>query len=120
MPIPILVVDDEPNFLQMVKTTLGKRGFEVSTALNLPDAVKLAGKDALDFALLDIRLGPDDGITCLEQIKKIQPKIRAIMITAYPTEETRILAREKGASGYLVKPLELKEPLQAFTSAPNH
>jgi CheY-like chemotaxis protein len=120
MPIPILVVDDEPNFLELMRGALGKRGFEVTTAANGAEALGLIEKELFDFALLDIRLHQANGIQLLEQIKKRQPHVRAIMVTAYPTDETRAQASEKGASAYLAKPLQLEDLFHTFTSVLSH
>ena len=120
MAIPILVVDDEPNFLELMKSALGKRGFDVNTALTGPEALKLLDDEFFDFALLDLRLGTADGIDLLAEIKRRQPRIRAIMVTGYPTEESRIEAQEKGAAAYLSKPVDLVDLFQTFKSVLAH
>ncbi|HKA33456.1 MAG TPA: response regulator [Candidatus Binatia bacterium] len=114
MAIPILVVDDEPNFLALMESALGKRGFDVNTASNRPEALKLLEREMFDFALIDLKLGPTDGIQLLSEIKRRQPRVRAIMVTGYPTEESRDEARQTGASAYLSKPVELHELFQTF------
>ncbi|HEY2986761.1 MAG TPA: response regulator [Candidatus Binatia bacterium] len=120
MAIPVLVVDDEPNFLELVKEVLGKRGFAVNVALNGTEALKLLDKELFDFALLDIKLGLQNGFNLLEEIKKRQPRVKAIMVTAFPTVETRMRAHEKGASAYLAKPVDLHDLLQTFQSVLSH
>jgi ActR/RegA family two-component response regulator len=120
MPIPILVVDDEPNFLQLMTGALGKRGFDVNTALNGVEALKLMEKEIFDFALVDIKLADASGLCLLKEIKKRQPRIKAIIVTAYPTNETRAKANERGASAYLAKPLDLQDLLHTFTSVLSH
>jgi len=120
MAIPILVVDDEPNFLQLMKSALGKRGFDVNTALNSSDALKLLESEFFDFALLDLRLGTANGIDLLAEIKRRQPRIRAIMVTGYPTEESRIEACERGAAAYLAKPVDLSDLFQTFKTVLAH
>jgi DNA-binding response OmpR family regulator len=120
MAIPILVVDDEPNFLELMKSALGKRGFDVNTASNGPDALKLLETELFDFALLDLKLGPADGIDLLAEIKRRQPRIRAIMVTGYPTDESRAEAKERGAAAYLSKPVELQDLFQTFKAVLTH
>ncbi len=114
MAIPILVVDDEPNFLALMTSALGKRGFDVNTAANPTDALKLLENELFDFALIDLRLGLSNGIDLLSEIKRRQPRIRAIVVTGYPTDESRAEARETGASAYLAKPIELHHLFQTF------
>jgi DNA-binding NtrC family response regulator len=116
MPKRILVVDDEQNFLELVMRILSKRGFDVKTALNGDDALKLLEQQSFDLALLDIKMGPMNGIQLLEEIKERQPLIKAIMMTAYPTNETRVQAMERGASAYLTKPVELDALIEAMNS----
>jgi DNA-binding NtrC family response regulator len=105
----ILVVDDEQHFLELLIRILGKRGFEVLTASSGPEALKLFERQSFNLALLDIKMGPMNGIQLLDEIKKRHPDIKAVMMTAYPTSETRGQALEKGAAAYLSKPLDLEE-----------
>jgi two-component system, response regulator RegA len=116
MPIPILVVDDEPNFLNLMRLALGKRGFAVNTASTAPEALKLLDRELFDFALVDLRLGAASGIDLLGAIKQRQPRIRAIMVTGYPTDESRREAQSRGASAFLSKPLAISDLLQTFVS----
>lgn len=120
MAVPILVVDDEQNFLDLLIRILGKRGFEVKTALSGTEALRLLEQHSFDLALLDIRMGPMNGIQLLEEIKGRKPRIKAIMMTAYPTIETRTQAFEKGASAYLAKPVDLKELVETMHSLLPH
>jgi CheY-like chemotaxis protein len=110
----ILVVDDEQHFLELLIRTLGKKGLEVHTAPSGPEALHLLEKKSFALALLDIRMGPMDGIQLLDEIKKRQPAIKAVMMTAYPTNETRSRALEKGASTYLTKPVDLEDLIQTI------
>ena len=85
MPISILAVDDEQNLLDFLITVLGKRGFAVKTALNGTDALKLVDKECFQLALLDIKMGPVNGVQLLKEIKGRRPVIKVVMMTAYPT-----------------------------------
>lgn len=117
MATAVLVVDDEQSFLQLLVRNLGKRGFQVKTASNGAEALNLLdGEISFSLALLDIRMAPMNGIQLLEEIKGRQPGIKAIMMTAHPTSETRMQALEKGASAYLAKPLDLQELVQTMNS----
>ena len=107
----ILAVDDEQNFLTLLNMVLTKRGFEVQTALNGEEALKLLQHDSFDLALIDIRMGPVDGLSLLEELKQRLPGIKIIMMTAYPTVDTRIAAFQKGARAYFTKPVDLQKLL---------
>lgn len=112
----ILVVDDERNFLELLTGSLGKRGFEVKTASNGIEALKLVEIESFDLALLDIRMGPMNGIQLLGEIKARQPDIKVIMMSGYPTRETGGQALEKGASAYLTKPVDLEDLLKTMNA----
>ena len=100
MPISILAVDDERNLLELLITVLGKKGFKVKTALNGLEALKLLDQESFQLALLDLKMGPLNGVQLLKQIKDRQPVIKVIMMTAYPTSDTRMEASANGASAY--------------------
>jgi len=112
----ILVVDDERNFLELLIRVLGKKGFEVKTALSGDEALKLVDQLSFDLALLDIRMAPMNGIQLLQKIKERQPLIKAVMMTAYPTSETRVQATDRGASAYLTKPFEPNELIKTLNT----
>jgi len=107
----ILVVDDEQNFVTLLDMVLTKRGFEVQTALNGEEALKLLRYGSFDLALIDIRMGPVDGLSLLEELKQRLPGMKIIMMTAYPTVDTRIAAFQKGALAYFTKPVDLQKLL---------
>ena len=96
MAVSILAVDDEQNLLELLITVLGKRGFKVKTALNGLEALKLLDQESFQLALLDMKMGPLNGVQLLKEIKDRRPIIKVIMMTAYPTNETRA---EPSASG---------------------
>jgi len=116
MPISILAVDDEQNLLELLITALGKRGFKVRTALNGTEALKLVERESFQLALLDIKMGPVNGVQLLKEIKDRRPVIKVIMMTAYPTLETRLEASENGASAYLTKPVDLQKLVETLNS----
>jgi DNA-binding NtrC family response regulator len=116
MPISILAVDDEQNLLELLITVLGKRGFQVKTALNGMEALQLLDKESFQLALLDLKMGPVSGVQLLKEIKDRRPVIKVIMMTAYPTNETRMQASENGASAYLTKPVDLQRLVDTINS----
>jgi DNA-binding NtrC family response regulator len=116
MPISILAVDDEQNLLELLITVLGKRGFKVKTALNGIEALKLLDQESFQLALLDLKMGPLNGVQLLKQIKDRQPVVKVIMMTAYPTSDTRMQASANGASAYLTKPVDLQKLVDTINS----
>src|SRR5262249_46699268 len=115
MAVSILAVDDEQNLLELLITVLGKRGFKVKTALNGFEALKLLDQESFQLALLDMKMGPLNGVQLLKEIKNRRPVIKVIMMTAYPTSETRMKASESGASAYLKKTIIFKMFLIFFS-----
>jgi DNA-binding NtrC family response regulator len=105
----ILIVDDEENLLLLLERILSKQGYQVATAQNSHDAIALAEKRAFQLAILDIKMYPLDGVGLLAEIKTRCPSTAVIMITAYPTIDTRTECLKKGASTYLTKPVDIQE-----------
>jgi len=116
----VLVVDDEENLLVLLERILSKEGFTVRTANNAYQALDLVDKQIFNLAILDIKMFPVDGVVLLAEIKKRCPSTQVVMITAYPTIDTRNACLESGAATYLTKPIdiqELKSVVQNLTSA---
>jgi DNA-binding NtrC family response regulator len=105
----VLVVDDEFNFAVLLDHVLSKKGYHVRTATNAHDALALVCRDhfSFDVAIIDIRMGPVDGLTLLAELRQHLPDMKVIMLTAYPTYETRVTSMKTGAAAYFTKPVEL-------------
>jgi len=89
----ILVVDDEKDFLELMKSRLEASGYDVATASNSKEAIDLAEEREFDLILMDLVLeGNKNGVEIFKEIRKIRPDAKAILITAYgPEEESRLL-----------------------------
>ena len=110
----VLVVDDEENFLTLLKWFLSQRGYDVSTAVSADDALDMVQKQNFDIALLDIKLGSANGLTLLEEVTARSPQMKVIMMTAYPTVGSLKQAFSRGAMRYLTKPVDLQELTEAL------
>lgn len=105
MPERILVVDDEPNMLRLLKTILmDKTGYEVTTTNNPLEVSKLLQDDHYDLVITDLKMPLVDGIDLIGIIKKIEAAMPIIVITAYGTIETAEEAIQKGAYDFITKP----------------
>ena len=102
---PILVVDDEAIVRESIRDWLKDAGYEVSVAESGEEALKLIQKQNFGVMILDLRLPGMNGIDVLKKVKLIQPSIKSIIITAYPTMLTQEEASKLGAIDYLVKPV---------------
>ena len=105
----ILVVDDEQSHRMMLKAVLNKQGYGVSEADDGSSAIKAVENESFDLILMDIRMSDMDGIAALKEIKKTNPSIPVIMMTAYASLKTAVEALKSGAYDYLTKPLEMEE-----------
>lgn len=108
----ILVVDDDPDALDLLSEVLQEEGYRVVTAGTASDALAVGEKARFDVILTDIRLGPElDGLDVLRTFKSIQPDSEVILITAFGSMETAIEAVKAGAFDYLSKPFKIEEVL---------
>ena len=105
----VLIVDDEENLLVLLNRILTKEGYAVSIAHGSNQALDLIDKSDFRAAILDIKMFPLDGVALLSEIKRRAPSTRVIMITAYPTSDTRDECFRKGATAYLTKPLDIQK-----------
>src|SRR4030095_810434 len=112
----VLVVDDEENFLTLLKWFLTERGFDIATTPSAEESLDLVQQRAFDIALLDIRLGAADGLALLKSLTERQPEMKVIIMTAYPTVSSIRQAFDKGASRYFTKPVDLQELSETIKS----
>jgi two-component system response regulator AtoC len=105
----LLVVDDDPITIDLLKEVLSKEGYKVSTALSGEEAIRRAKGNLFDIVITDVRMGEKDGMEVLRSFKKDTPDTTVIMITAFGSIETAIEAIREGAYDYISKPFKLDE-----------
>ena len=108
--ITILLVDDEPDILEIVGYNLSAEGYNVITAENGVEAVKLAKKKKPQLIILDVMMPEMDGIEACEQIRKI-PELSETMITfltARGEDYSQMAGFDAGADDYITKPIKPK------------
>jgi two-component system nitrogen regulation response regulator NtrX len=115
----VLIVDDEPSILQSLSGLLSDEGFEVTTAANGYEALKIIDTESPDLVLLDIWMPGIDGIETLKEIKKGNPTIQVIIITGHGTIETAVNATKLGAYDLIEKPLSIDKVIVAINNALN-
>jgi two-component system nitrogen regulation response regulator GlnG len=113
----LLVIDDEPNVLYSLEKSLRSETLEVLTALTGKEGIELAQRERPDAALLDVRLSDMFGLEVFDQLRRIDPRLPIIVITAYATTETAIEAMKRGAFEYLLKPVDFHRLREVVTRA---
>ncbi len=101
---PVLIVEDETIMRESLRDWLKDGGYEVETAKEGEEALEKIGKKEFSVAVLDLRLPGKDGLEVLKEATAKDPKIKGIVITAYPSVETAVEAMKIGAVDYIVKP----------------
>jgi DNA-binding NtrC family response regulator len=107
----ILVVEDGQSQREMLRDFLVREGHSVAEAENGDTAIQSVLKGHFDMILLDYKMPGMDGMQVLKEVKKINPEIDVIIITAYGTIETAVDAMKAGAIDYITKPVEFDELL---------
>ncbi|MGD8990705.1 MAG: sigma-54 dependent transcriptional regulator [Desulfobacterales bacterium] len=107
----ILVVDDDPSILKVIRMRLEAQGYRVTTAIEAQKAVALAAENTYDAALLDLKLKGENGICLMQDLHQIHPEMPVIILTAYGTIKSAVAAIKKGAYSYLTKPFDHEELL---------
>ena len=105
----LLVVDDDPVTIELLKEVLSKEGYQVSTSLSGEEAIAQGMDNLFDIIITDVRMGEKGGMDVLRFFKKNAPETTVIMITAFGSIETAIEAIREGAYDYISKPFKLDE-----------
>lgn len=105
----IMVVDDVVDVGMMIRRILTRKGHQVHVFSEEEAAFAHARTTPPHMAILDIKLKKMSGVEVLEELKKIAPNIRVMMLTGYPTLETAKQSLQLGADEYCVKPIDIDE-----------
>ncbi|MEP7243665.1 MAG: sigma-54 dependent transcriptional regulator [Gammaproteobacteria bacterium] len=103
----VLIVDDEPDLLELVSLTLSRMSLETRTAPDLGTAQKLLQGQAFDLCLTDMRLPDGDGLDLVAWIQECRPQVPVAVITAHGNVESAVRALKLGAFDFVSKPLDL-------------
>jgi DNA-binding NtrC family response regulator len=105
----ILVVDDEPSILKLLKEALTQWGYHVACVGTGSEALEAIRTELFDAAITDIRMPEMSGLDLLREIKRHDESIEVVVMTGYPTIASAVEALKEGAYDYLSKPLILDE-----------
>lgn len=105
----VLVLDDERDACQLMARIISSFGHEVKAFTDSEEALKWVSRREPDLALLDVGLHGSYGIDVVDRFLRIRPRLKAILITGYPSMATVGEAPHSGTLDLLVKPVELDE-----------
>jgi two-component system response regulator GlrR len=113
----LLVVDDDSNFLKLIRMRLELAGYEVATALNENEAIAKVMDESFALSIVDLKLVNKDGISLMEEMHSITPYMPIIILTAHGSIESAVEATKKGAFNFLNKPFDPEELLLQIEKA---
>jgi DNA-binding NtrC family response regulator len=108
-PLDLLVVDDDQEFRDTLRSRFSRSGFEVSAAANGEEALGLAQRRNFDVAIFDMMMPGMNGLELLKRFKTDHPECEVILLTGQGSIETAVEAMKLGAYDYLQKPFSLKD-----------
>ena len=108
----ILIVDDEPDMLKLLSMTIQRKApYQVTTTNNPVEALELVKGGGFDLIISDLKMPGLDGIELLDAVKRLNPDIPVILMTAYGTIESASEAMEKGGFDFITKPFRIDQIL---------
>jgi DNA-binding NtrC family response regulator len=111
----ILILDDVLEAVKAIEMILAKKGHEIFGFTDESQAIEYVRSSPVDLAILDIKLKHRDGVEVLNEIKRIRPELKVIMLTGYPTRETATESSRIGADAYCIKPID-RHDLESIVS----
>jgi len=105
----VLVIDDEPDLLELLELTLSRMGLDTTRAQSVAEAIRLLDAQAFDLCLTDMRLPDGEGLRVVEHITEKGLDVPVAVITAFGSAENAVAALKAGAFDYLAKPVALEQ-----------
>ena len=99
-----LLIDDDELYVRTLQRSLSRRGLETRTATGIAEALRVAEEIRPAFALVDLRLGEDSGLTLIRPLRALRADMRILLVTGYASVATAVEAIKRGADDYLPKP----------------
>lgn len=110
----LLLVDDDATFRTVLSRALEKRGYAVTTAESVEQALPLAAANPPEYAVLDLKMNGASGLVLVQKLHELDPATRIVMLTGYASIATAVEAIKLGATQYLSKPANADEIVAAF------
>ena len=113
--ISILIVDDDEVFRKRLGRAFSERGYEVFLAADYAEAVGAAQRESPELAIIDLRMGSRSGLELLQELLRLDPATKIVVLTGYGSIATAIDAIRLGATYYLPKPADVDDIITAFS-----
>ncbi|CAP43040.1 response regulator transcription factor [Bordetella petrii] len=99
-----LLIDDDELYVRTLQRSLARHGLETRVATSIAEALRVAEDMLPSFALVDLRLGEDSGLTLIRPLRALRADMRILLVTGYASVATAVEAIKRGADDYLPKP----------------
>ncbi len=110
----LLLVDDDATFCGVLSRALEKRGFGVTVARSVEEALPLAQANPPEYAVVDMKMQGASGLVLIRALHELDPATRIVVLTGYASIATAVEAIKLGATQYLAKPANADEIVAAF------
>lgn len=115
--IRIMVVDDEPDFVELFVNRFRKRGLDVVGVHSGHEALEFLKDHDMDVVVLDVKMPGMDGIETLKEIKKRYPGVEVVMLTGHGSVESGLQGMAYGAYDYVMKPFKIEDLMSRIKKA---
>ena len=113
----ILVVDDDKDMCSVISTVLKEEGYKVDKVYDGGQAIKKINARGYNLMILDYKLPDMDGIDVLKEVRKAEPALKIIMISAYGSPSIKSMAKKLGVYRFLDKPFDVKRLVRVVKDA---
>lgn len=117
LKIKLLLVDDEPEFLETLEKHLRRRKINTSVAEGCKVALDILEEQAIDVIVMDVSMPEIDGLQCLKKVKEKWPLIEVVILTGHASVKSGIEGMQSGAFDYCIKPIETQELVEKIELA---
>jgi two-component system response regulator RegA len=111
----LLLADDDHTFCKVLGAALARRGFSVTVANSVEQAIPMAEANPPEFAVIDLKMGGAPGLALVKALHRLDPNTRIVVLTGYASIATAVEAIKLGATQYLSKPANADEVVAAFS-----
>jgi two-component system, response regulator RegA len=113
----LLLVDDDPTFCEVMRRALTRRGYRVTLAHGVNEALASARNEPPGYAVIDLKMPGESGLRLIPELLSLSASVRIVVLTGYASVATAVEAIKLGATHYLAKPVDADEVVAAFGRA---